>query len=163
MKPNGTYYVLVNKDNETYKLIDFDEPELTIVFDTLEEAEEELKLQNEINFIEEDGWHIEKRYIDFDKELKEFEDTCRKYEADSYTPPWPFNIMDWPGEGEEDLVPDKSVEELKALVKEVETDYHCEELDSLVNELCLMNDGGELSDHDYDYILDHLDEFTNLE
>lgn len=56
-----------------------------------------------------------------------------------------------------------TTKELKEFVKKVKKEYHCRELDSLVDILCTMKFDGELSENDYDYILDHLDEFTNLE
>ena len=56
-----SYYVLVNKDGDTYTVDDIVEGEMILDFDNTDEAEEELQyLLDEGELDEADGWHVER-------------------------------------------------------------------------------------------------------
>ena len=60
-KGGDSYYVLVDKDGETYTVDDIVEGEMILDFDSWEEAEEELNYLLDAGEIEEDeGWHVER-------------------------------------------------------------------------------------------------------
>lgn len=60
-KGGDSYYVLVNKDGDTYTVDDIVEGEMILDFDDADEAEEELQyLLDEGELDEADGWHVER-------------------------------------------------------------------------------------------------------
>ena len=60
-KGGDSYYVLVNKDGDTYTVDDIVEGEMILDFDNTDEAEEELQyLLDEGELDEADGWHVER-------------------------------------------------------------------------------------------------------